>query len=226
MQTNNGGGQVGNPKEESALTLLQQIKDGQISPGTINKEARQECVQLMDAEGYTYPQMAQVLKCSEKTIARDMKDIRQRNELSPSANFAKQFIGEVFIKAMNHHAHLTRLARSKDASTLEKVQAEFAAWKVLKELLEKLQSSGYVFQKPQEIIGDFSHHVSADDEKSLNDIRLEIAESERILSESGGLTPQMQQEINDVKRKLDKAEIESKVIEITNAQKKEIQNEK
>jgi transposase len=217
----NNSSQPDKSNEEPVLALLQQIKDGRIAPGAIDKEARQQCVELLDAEGYTYSQMAQVLKCSEKTIARDMKDIRRRNELSPNVEFAKQFIGEMFNKAMNHHAYLMRLGRMKDASISEKMQSEFAAWKVLKELIEKLQSLGYLPQKPQELIADFSHHVSVDDEKSFKELRLQIAEIEKVSSEFGELAPEMKRELKELKHRLEKAEIESKVIDISDKQKQE-----
>lgn len=217
----NNSSQPDKSNEEPVLALLQQIKDGRIAPGAIDKEARQQCVELLDAEGYTYSQMAQVLKCSEKTIARDMKDIRRRNELSPNVEFAKQFIGEMFNKAMNHHAYLMRLGRMKDASISEKMQSEFAAWKVLKELIEKLQSLGYLPQKQQELIADFSHHVSVDDEKSFKELGLQIAEIEKVSSEFGELAPEMKRELKELKHRLEKAEIESKVIDISDKQKQE-----
>lgn len=217
----NNSSQPDKSNEEPVLALLQQIKDGRIAPGAIDKEARQQCIELLDAEGYTYSQMAQVLKCSEKTIARDMKDIRRRNELSPNVEFAKQLIGEMFNKAMNHHAYLMRLGRMKDASISEKMQSEFAAWKVLKELIEKLQSLGYLPQKPQELIADFSHHVSVDDEKSFKELSLQIAEIEKVSSEFGELAPEMKRELKELKHRLEKAEIESRVIDISDKQKQE-----
>jgi len=220
----NSSNQPDKGKDEPVLALLQQIKDGQIAPGTIDKEARQKCVELLDAEGYTYAQIAQVLKCSEKTVSRDMKEIRKHNELSPSVEFAKQLIGEVFNKAINHHAYLMRLARMKDASISEKMQSEFAAWKVLKELVEKLQSLGYLPQKPQELIADFSHHVSASDEKSFKELGLQIAEIEKVSSEFGELAPEIKKELKELKQRLEKAEIESRVIDISNKQNEKVKN--
>jgi len=211
-------------EEHPLLTLIQQIKDGLIAPESIDKEVRRQCVELLDAEGYTHSQMSQILKCSEKTIARDKKDTRKRNELSPNVEFAKQIIGELFNKGINHHNYLMRLARMKDASVSEKMQSEFAAWKVLKELIEKLQSLGYLPQKPRELIADFSHHITSDDEKSLRELKTQIIEIERVSNESGELTPEMARELDVLKKRIDKAEIENKIIEISATQNKEEKN--
>ena len=98
--------------EKSALDLLQEINSGLRDPRSLDKYSRQLCVELLTAEGYTQSQIAQILKCSEKTIFRDLKEIRQRNELAPSIEAARQFVGDFFKKAMNHHDYLTRLARA------------------------------------------------------------------------------------------------------------------
>ncbi|MCX5638615.1 MAG: ECF-type sigma factor [Planctomycetota bacterium] len=122
MSTNNT-----NYGESSAMQLLQEINSGTTDPKLLDKQGRQQCIEFLVTEGYTSSQIAQVLKCSEKTVGRDLKDIRARNELTPNVEFAKQFIGELFQKAMNHHSFLLRLARAKDTSPTEKIQAEFAA---------------------------------------------------------------------------------------------------
>jgi len=135
-----------NDSEKSAVQILQEINSGQFDPRLLDSEGRKCCVEALMGEGYTISHMAQVLKRNEKTIRRDLKEIRAQHALSPSQKFTKELVGELVAKALHHSGYLMRIARSKDALPGEKSQAEFAAWKVIKELVEKLQTLGYLPQ--------------------------------------------------------------------------------
>ena len=159
--------------EKSALTLIQQLKDGSIHPSTLTKEQRQQCVEVLMFEGYPVSQIAQVVGHCEKTIRRDLDDIRAKNALSPSSKFSKQFIGVMFIQMEAHHGRLMRTSRSSEVSGAEKIQAEFLAFRVLKEKTELLQSLGYLPRQPRQ-----AKEESNDDRKKraftnvLTEIRL------------------------------------------------------
>ncbi|MDP8212790.1 MAG: LuxR C-terminal-related transcriptional regulator [Candidatus Zapsychrus exili] len=196
-----------NSTEISALQLLQDINSGLINPKTIDKQSRQQCIESLVAEGYTYQQISQILKCSEKTVSRDIKEIRTRNELIPSVEFAKQFIGEVFHKAMSHHGFLVRTARAKDASSAEKIQAEYAAWKVLKELMEKFQSLGYLPSKPTEVIGNFYHHTDNDENNSPEAMRKMLLSIEEAAKDAGVLDKEVIAKIELLKARIAQSEI-------------------
>lgn len=200
-----------NDGEASAVKLLQEINSGITDPKLLDKQDRQLCVEMLVSEGYTHFQIAQVLKCSEKTISRDMKDIRQHNELTPNLEFAKQFIGEVFQKAMNHNNYLMRLARMKDASISEKMQSEFAAWKVLKELTEKLQSLGYLPSRPAEVIGTFYHHSDGSEDDSPDAMRKMLLNIEQTAKDADLLDSEMINKIDMLKARIHQSEITSDI---------------
>jgi transposase len=200
-----------NDGEASAVKLLQEINSGITDPKILNKQDRQLCVEMLVSEGYTHFQIAQVLKCSEKTISRDMKDIRQHNELTPNLEFAKQFVGEVFQKAMNHHNYLMRLARMKDASISEKMQSEFAAWKVLKEWTERLQSLGYLPSKPTEVIGTFFHHSDSGEDNSPDAMRKMLLNIEQAAKDADLLDSEMTSKIDMLKARIHQSEITSDI---------------
>ena len=213
-----------NDSERSAMQLLQDINSGIIDPKQLDKPSRQRCIELLIAEGYTYSQISQVLKISEKTISRDVKEIKARNELTPNIEFAKQFIGEVFQKAMNSHSFLIRLARSKDATNPEKIQAEFAAWRLLKELVERMQLLGYLPLRPQQVVGDVFHHMSAEEGgETLEEVKKMITEIGVVAKDTNTLTPELAKEIEDLGVRIEKAEIISDTKKIAEKQ-KEIQN--
>lgn len=208
---------------KSSVQLLQEINSGQTDPSLLGKPSRQQCIELLIAEGYTHAQIAQVLKCSEKTVSRDMKEIHRRNELVPNVPFAKEFIGDMFKKAMNHHGYFMRLARTKGASVADKVQAEFAAWKVIKELTEKLQSLGYLPSRPQEVVGDVFHHLDDRSEQTLAEIQKMIIELEAVSKDDGASSEEISREIKSLKERLTKAEISSEVTKLSEKQKEENQ---
>ncbi|MBP7055709.1 MAG: hypothetical protein KBB52_02510 [Candidatus Omnitrophica bacterium] len=200
---------------ESILSIIQEIKDGTVNPKTLAKEDRQRCVEFLIGEGYTEAQTAQILARSEKTVSRDLVDLRARNALTPNVELAKQIVGDMFQKAMAHHKYLMRLARSPDASHSEKAQSEFLAWKVLKEVVEKMQTLGYLPLKPQEIIEDIFHHVTDDDkEQGIAESKNMLLDIERASRESGTIDPATEEKIKLLRQKIEEAEISHEVTKL------------
>jgi hypothetical protein len=209
-----------NDSEHSAVQLLQEINSGVLDAKTLDKLSRQRCIELLIAEGYGYQHISQVLKISEKTVSRDMKEIRSRNELTPSIEFAKETIGDLFRQGLNHHAYLMRLARSKDATNSEKIQAEFASWRVLRELVERMQSLGYLPSRPQRVVGDISCHMQNEEGgESIEDIRKMISEIETVAKDTNTYTPELAEDIKAIGLRIEKAEIVSEVKKVVEKQK-------
>ena len=219
MENNNGTTKC--EEEKPIISIIDGIKEGTIAPKTIPKGSRQGCVEVLMGEGCTVAAIAKILSRSEKTITRDLQEIRQKNALVPSMNLAKEVIGEMFKHAHTHHSYLMRLARIKGASVMEKTQAEFGAWKVIKEFIERMQSLGYLPSRPQEILGKVFHHYDLEEERSCEEIKSQIIEVESIANESGGVSPETREEIKGLKLLVDKAE----VVERTVALEKKLQEE-
>lgn len=192
--------------------LIQQIKDGALDADTLTKELRQGCVEILLCEGSSVTLMAQVLKRSEKTIKRDIEDIRERNAIAPDINLAKKIVGELLVYARINRDHLMKLARSKDVSVAEKAQSEYCAFKVFSELVTKLQSLGYLPMKPQEIVGDIFHHVDNNDQDvSFPELKAMISDIVNTAKETNTLTPELEQEAENLKIKIEKTEVISQV---------------
>lgn len=204
-------------EEKPVLSIIQEVKAGSLNPKTLFREERQRCVEVLTAEGLTESAIAQVFELSDRTIRRDLADIRQKNSLSPNIDFAKQFVGDLFTKAKNHHGYLMRLARSATATVGEKVGAELAAWKVLKEVIEKLQTLGYLPSVPQKMQSEiFFHQENNEEEESLDTMRKTLSEIESIAKESGSLTPDVLEELEDLRNQIKKAELAEKVAKTKN----------
>ncbi len=208
-------------EEPPVLVFIQRIKDGQLDPKTLNKELRQQCVEVFLYEGYGISAMAQILQRSDKTIQRDVAEIRERNAISPDIGLAKKMVGEMVSHARNHHAYLMRLARSPGASVSEKGQCEYLAATVLFQQITKLQSLGYLPLQPQSVVGDIFHHHEDASQKDAAGYRAMIDEIETSAREAGSVPPEIAKEIKQLKLQVDKVEIDEKVNELTKINKSE-----
>ena len=207
MNPNNEG------KEEPILTLIQQIKDGRIDSEAVDRDTRQQCIEVFIMEGYSVSTIAQIFKKCDKTIRRDLEEIRARNAVTPSVDLAERIVGEFLTYSRAHIDHLMRLARTKDTSVSERAQAEYFAHRVMVDRITKLQTLGYLPLKPQQVVADISHHI--DDEKSYTELRVEFEEIERISKESGELTPEVAKELENLKDRLERAEIQDKITKVS-----------
>lgn len=194
--------------EEPVLVTIQKIKDKLLDPRNLTKEERQLCVETLLFEGYTEAQIAQVLSRCQKTVKRDLQEIRARNALTPSVDLAKKLIGELLLKTEVHHNFLMRLARKSDGSINERSQAEYMAWRVLRESNELLQSLGYLPVRPKEITGDLFHHFNDESSgKSFEEARKSLDEIIKTAGQCGKLTPELEKHVESLQRKIEKAEI-------------------
>lgn len=195
-------------KEESMLTLIQQIKDGQLDPKTLNKELRQQVVEVMLAEAYNIPGMAQILKVSDKTIRRDVEDIRTSNALSPDIDLAKKTIGEMVAYARVHRDHLMRLSRTNNASLSEKAQAEYYAAQIGFVLVTKLQSLGYLPLQPQGVVGSIHHTFENADLNTLSaDAQKQLVELDSLIEGNPDADPSLKQLSADLRSLIEKEKL-------------------
>ncbi len=196
----------------SVHAVLSGIQSNTLDAGTLSKAMRQLCVEALFLEGYTPTSLAQLFKVSDKTIRRDMEEIRRKNALLPSVDFAKEMIGEFWQKVQVHEAHLMKLARAKDSSIGEKAQAEFLAFRVMKEAIQIFQTLGYAPCKPTELVAELFHYDA--DDSGFDDIRKKLAEFEAIKKETGAFPKEIEEKIEKLKLQIDKTEIEKKLDEL------------
>lgn len=196
------------------LTLIQQIKDGSVEPKSISKDQRQQCVAILCSEGYSESSIAQVLNRSEKTIRRDLADIRSQNALSPDANLARELAGEMLQKARAHQSRLLRISSNKENKAFDRIQAEYAAWRIERELIERLQSLGYMPQRAQELL--LTHEGS---DQSLEEISQMMMEVETVARENGTVTPEFQSALALFQAKLEKAKLSEEAQKLLTQQK-------
>jgi transposase len=204
-----------NPDEINVHSVLSDLKEGKINPEILNKEARQACVMAFMLEGHQASSIAALLKVSDKTIQRDIKELCAKNALEPNQTLARELVGEYLQKCRNHHAYLTRLARTKEASLQEKAQAEFLAVQTLHTMMKLLQSLGFLPQQPQQIVGDFFHHGQAFEEASLTELKQQMEELEEVLKVSDPPSEELLKKLEQLKLRCETAQIRHSVLQIT-----------
>ena len=219
-----------NTKKEDAsiISILQDIKNGTLDPTLIDKGARKEIVSMLKMEGYTVSSIAAILKCSDKTVQRTVAEIRKENQIDTSPQFIKESIGDMCRSASHHCSSLIRLARNASSTTREKIDAELAAWSVMRDCIEQLRRLGYLPSSVQEITGTISHCLD-NNEKSWDMIRAEVIQLEQIARQTGIFTPELEKDLLELDQKIMKGDVEEKIKNITtlnNSKKEIIEDEK
>ena len=194
------------PTEKPISFYIQGLQNGTIRASSLSTDTIEEIVKALYGEGSSPLQIAQLLDKTDRTVRRYLAEIREKNALTPNLEQAKQFVGELVQKARISHSYLLRLARSKEGSISEKAQAEFAGWRILKELTEKLQTLGYMPLKPQEIMGDVFHHMAGESEDEIADTKNMLIEIENALKKAGTLDDKTQERVRILKAKVEKFE--------------------
>ena len=132
-------------KEDPPIVeILIKIKEGALDPSLLTRESRLACVEALVADGYGSSHIASVLKKSDRTIRRDLAEVRANNSVFASPEFSAMIAGELLLMARNQYARLKQIARSKEIPVEEKARVEYMSWLIFKELTDKLYKIGYM----------------------------------------------------------------------------------
>lgn len=167
-------------EDQPILVMISRIKDHELQPQSLSTEDRRRCVEVLRGEGYSLAEIGRILKRNERTIRRDLQALRAEHALSPDPHLAEQFIGGLVKEAEASMAHLRRLARESKASVMERLMAETSAWKVYREMIEKLQSLGYLPRMPAGVVAEIYQHSSGDPTAAYDQLTERLREIARI----------------------------------------------
>lgn len=174
---------------EPVLALIKQIKENKLNPKALPTEDRRRCGDMLWGEGYSIPETAQILQCSERTIHRDRQTIRASHALKVTPQFALETAGELVRQAEISTARLRRIARDNSASAMERCLAESAAFKVFVEMIGKLQSMGHLPRVPTGVVAQVVG-VSGDAIATYEQMAQRLEELERVDQELGVNDPE------------------------------------
>jgi len=198
-------------EEISILSILQQIKEGVRDPSNLTVEDRRRCVEALKFQNQSVVQIAWLLKFSEKTISRDIAAIRKKNAMSPSTEWAKEFVGELDAQAQAQIGRLTRIATSGDCKPEDRINAEALIWKIHKEHTEAMQTLGYLPSVPRQIVADLFHHGAEGEGCSIEDLKKKVAELISLVAGFGTPNPQFEEKIKMLEFKIRQLELEQEV---------------
>jgi DNA-binding transcriptional ArsR family regulator len=126
----------------SVLSLLQDLKQGAIGIDAITIEDRRSCVAHLVAQGMTAPEIAEILRMTERTVYRDLRALRDANALHPDPAFTRELAGWVYRRAEASSARLLRLSRDPKSPPNVQVDAEAKSFEVVLGAAQTLQKLG------------------------------------------------------------------------------------
>lgn len=150
---------AGVPGGKSVLELIREIQAGALDPRQIGAEDRRVCVAYLTAEGYSVPEIAQILRASDRTVHRDRERVRSENALRPSESLITTLVGQLSSEAATAVQRLRRLGREKEAPLSARVEAERAAWSVFREFVQSMQRLGYLPMAVPNVRADVTHRL-------------------------------------------------------------------
>ena len=147
-------------KERPVLEVIRQIKAGSLDPQHLAAAERQACVMHLSAEGLSVPEIAQVLKRSERTITRDRRAIQEANALQQDPKFAGEMAGILLSEADACISRMRRAVRSADTPAAVRVEAERASFAIRSEVCQRLQSLGFLPTAAQKMEASLTHQAT------------------------------------------------------------------
>ena len=153
----------------SVLDVLRKIQTGSLDPSQLAPGDRRVCVVHLSGEGYSVVEMAQVLKTSERTIARDRKAIQEANAIERSPQLAAQMVGKLMGEAELAISRIRRFTRDGKTPPATKVEGERACYQIVSDLFQRLQHAGYIPTAAQKISAQVLHVEADGDLAGLQD---------------------------------------------------------
>lgn len=188
--------------------ILQKLKNGTLSPKSLNPETRRACVShMLDKDG-TILEIASLFRVNERTIARDVREIRKRRALKPDANFASEFIGHMIHRVELACSDARRAAREKSATPADRIEANRMETVARFGLFDKLQSAGYLPRVGQQITATLTHQV---EQLSVAGLSKEI-ERLQALARTRNSDPTKLVQLQEAKNQLALIEVKEQVV--------------
>ena len=125
-------------------------------------------------------------------------------------------IGELVSKARQHCSALGRISKSSNSTPQEKILSSVSGWKIFKELVERLQSLGYLPSRPTEIVSDVFYHSENNAEKTPEEMRRMLASIEELGKENGILDEEVITKIESLKARIAQTEIVQEIKHLEN----------
>lgn len=158
--------------ERGVLDVLRELRAGTLPPDQLSIETRRACVSYLHREGGTAEEIAPLVGVSERSVYRDLDNIRKENALVVDEGFAAQVAGELVREARASIRRIRRVAGAKQTSASVQIEGEKSCFDVLDRMVARLQSLGYLPSATQRVQAELTHHLAAT--PNLDDLEAEV----------------------------------------------------
>ena len=148
------------PEPLRAFDLLHKVKSGETRGKDLRPEDRQTLVLILSAEGASTPDIANLLKVSDRTIERDRQTIARRNALAQDPALTGIMLGRLRSEVELSVATARRLARDKDVDPAVRLDAAVRCVEMYDLFINRLQTTGHVDRVAQHIQADVTHQAA------------------------------------------------------------------
>ncbi len=195
--------------ETTTLSLLREIQSGTVDPKAIAVPDRQQLVAFLMSDGYSVPEMAQILKVGDRTIERDKKAVRESNAVARGPQQVEQMVGRLVGEAELAVQRIRRAIREKDTPKAVKVDAEHRCYQIISDLVESMQRLGYLPTAAQKVQADLTHHVG--ELPDFDVMHAEVRRLKDICVTTAEESPEAGKQLRLLERQILKADLASKV---------------
>jgi transposase len=161
--------------DRSVLDVVRDIRAGARDARTLAAGDRRLCVMHLTAECLSVAEIAQVLGVSERTVARDRRQIQEEQAIRPDPLFTSVFAGKLLQETEALRAQVHRVLRDKDAPQAVRVEAARVSHEMLDKLAVRLQGMGFLHAAPQRTLAEITHFSG--DTATLDEV---LREQERL----------------------------------------------
>lgn len=196
-----------------SLSMLQQIQSGAIDIKSLSKSDRLRIVRFLLADGYGTPQIALMLKVSDRTIERDRQAIRESLALVPDPKLLEKMAGELRACAEQAVQQLLRLSNDKSTPHAVRVDAVHRAYLILSDLTQRFQALRLLPTAAHRIEADLTHHTG--EVPGFDDLRAEVDRIKTVAQEmSGSSSSELPQQLQQLEEEIVRAELAAKCVDL------------
>jgi hypothetical protein len=202
---------------ERTLSLLQKIQTGALDPKTIRLEERRQVVSYLTADGYSAPDLAQILQVSDRSIERDKRALRQANAIVADPQLVEQMVGRLISEAELCVQRIRRAVRDKGTPRSVVVDAEHRCFQIVNEMTISLQRLGYLPTAAARLQAAVTHNMEQIPE--LPQLDMETERLMQLTTEIQGTDPRIVEQLSTIRTQIitvqlaDRIQTISKVLE-------------
>ena len=165
--------------QPTVIRTIRGLKDRTIDPRSLSIDDRRAVVCVLSTDGHAVHEMAELLGCSERTIARDIAEIREANALRPDPNLPNRMAGRLVQEAELSISRIRKAIRGVEVAANVKVDGEHRCYLIMSDLVQRLQGLGHLPTAAQKLEAQLSHDVVPGVSFSLFDASVGAARKSR-----------------------------------------------